>query len=105
MPGTEQRTFVSYIDRTREFYAAQGYDKPYRWARNAQVPFAKLAKPLSECRATPRRERIRHRSRRSRGVRRLRPTPSSPATRRVRADEAARMDLHPCRFSFQDEAL
>lgn len=46
------RTFVSYIDRTREYYAAQGYAKPYRWARFAQVPFAPLSKPLSECRAT-----------------------------------------------------
>jgi len=46
---TTHRTFVSYIDRTREFYSAQGYDTPYRWARNAEVPFAKLSKPLSEC--------------------------------------------------------
>ena len=50
--STTHRTFVSYIDRTREFYAAQGYDKPYRWARNAEVPFAKLTKPLSECGVT-----------------------------------------------------
>ncbi len=50
--ATTHRSFVSYIDRTREFYAAQGYGKPYRWARNAEVPFAKLAKPLSECRVT-----------------------------------------------------
>ena len=49
---TTHRTFVSYIDRTREFYAAQGYDRPYRWARNADVPFANLTKPLSECRVT-----------------------------------------------------
>jgi hypothetical protein len=50
--ATTHRTFVSYIDRTREFYAAQGYDKPYQWARNADVPFANLTKPLSECRVT-----------------------------------------------------
>lgn len=43
------RTFVSYIDKSREFYAAQGYDQPYRWAANADSPFAKLTKPLSEC--------------------------------------------------------
>ncbi len=49
---TTHRTFVSYIDRTREFYAAQGYDTPYRWARNSEVPFAKLTKPLSACRVT-----------------------------------------------------
>lgn len=44
------RSFVSYIDRTREFYAAQGYDEPYRWARHGEVPFAPLAKPLAESR-------------------------------------------------------
>lgn len=48
--ATTHRTFVSYIDRTREFYAAQGYDRPYRWARHSDAPFAKLRKPLSECR-------------------------------------------------------
>ncbi len=46
------RSFVSYIDRTREYYAAQGYDAPYRWAHHATVPFAALAKPLSELRIT-----------------------------------------------------
>ena len=47
---TAHRSFVSYIDRTREFYAAQGYEDPYRWAHYDEVPFARLAKPLSECR-------------------------------------------------------
>ena len=42
------RSFVSYIDRTREFYAAQGYGKPYRWAHHTAVPFTPLAKPLAE---------------------------------------------------------
>lgn len=50
--ATTHRTFVSYIDRTREYYAAQGYEKPYQWARNSDVPFANLTKPLSKCRAT-----------------------------------------------------
>ena len=49
---TEQRTFVSYIDRTREYYHAQGYDQPYRWAHFREVPFAPLPRPLSQCRAT-----------------------------------------------------
>ncbi len=44
------RSFVSYIDRTREFYAAQGYTKAYAWARHDDVPFALLRKPLSQCR-------------------------------------------------------
>lgn len=42
-------TFVGYIDRTREYYRAQGYEKPYRYAFNTDVPFASLTKPLSQC--------------------------------------------------------
>lgn len=44
------RVFVSYIDKSREYYAAQGYERPYRWAYNDAAPFTPLAKPLSECR-------------------------------------------------------
>jgi len=44
------RSFVSYIDRSREYYAAQGYSKPYAWAHHDDVPFAPLRKPISECR-------------------------------------------------------
>ena len=44
------RAFVSYIDKSREFYAAQAYERPYRWARNDESPFTPLAKPLSESR-------------------------------------------------------
>ena len=41
---------VRYIDRTREDYIRQGYDKPYEWANFADVPFTPLKKPLSQCR-------------------------------------------------------
>lgn len=44
------RTFVSYIDKSREYYAALGYDAPYKWATNTDAPFEPLGKPLSECR-------------------------------------------------------
>ena len=44
------RSFVSYIDRSREYYAAQGYDKPYAWPHYDDVPFTSLNKPLSQCR-------------------------------------------------------
>jgi len=44
------RSFVSYIDRSREYYAAQGYSQPYAWAHHDDVPFAPLQKPLSACR-------------------------------------------------------
>jgi D-proline reductase (dithiol) PrdB len=41
------RRFVSYIDRSREYYAAQGYERPYRWARPAERPaFRALPAPL-----------------------------------------------------------
>ncbi len=43
---------VKYIDRTRDYYLSQGYEKPYQWAHFDDVPFTPLARPLSECRAT-----------------------------------------------------
>jgi D-proline reductase (dithiol) PrdB len=42
------RTFVSYIDKSREYYAARGYANPYRWAHFEDVPFAPLQRPLSQ---------------------------------------------------------
>jgi len=47
-----QRTFVSYIDKSREYYLARGYNNPYRWAYFEDVPFAPLRRPLSQCTAT-----------------------------------------------------
>ena len=44
------RIFVSYIDKSREYYLARGYGNPYRWAHHEDVPFAPLAKPLSKSR-------------------------------------------------------
>ncbi len=44
------RSFVSYMDRSREYYAAQGYLQPYTWATHQDVPFTPLRKPLIECR-------------------------------------------------------
>ena len=41
---------VRYIDKTRDYYLSQGYDKPYRWAHNDDVPFTPLNKPLAESR-------------------------------------------------------
>ena len=42
------RSHVSYIDKSREYYAAQGYEQPYLWAAHDQVPFTPLATPLAE---------------------------------------------------------
>ena len=38
---------VRYIDKTRAYYASLGYEKPYRWAENAEAPFTPLVKPLA----------------------------------------------------------
>lgn len=40
---------VRYIDRTRAWYSALGYD-PYRWPCNTDVPFTPLTKPLANSR-------------------------------------------------------
>ena len=44
-----QRSYLSYIDKSREYYAAHGYPQPYQWSYNQEVAFTPLAKPLSEC--------------------------------------------------------
>jgi hypothetical protein len=48
--GISHRSYVSYIDKSREYYGASGYEKPYRWPRYEDVPFSRLSKPLSQCR-------------------------------------------------------
>lgn len=41
---------IPYMQRTREYYLALGYDNPYRWAHHEDVPFTKLGKPLAGAR-------------------------------------------------------
>jgi hypothetical protein len=41
---------IRYIDRSRAYYLALGYDNPYRWAHNQDAPFAPLRKPVSDSR-------------------------------------------------------
>jgi hypothetical protein len=43
-------THVRYIDRTRDYYLGQGYEKPYQWAHHTDAPFTPLTRPLAECR-------------------------------------------------------
>lgn len=38
------------MERTRLHYRALGYEQDYVWAHYVDVPFARLAKPLAECR-------------------------------------------------------
>jgi D-proline reductase (dithiol) PrdB len=39
---------IPYMQRTRNYYAALGYETPYRWASFATVPFTPLRKPLAQ---------------------------------------------------------
>ena len=51
--GRETASHVRYIDRTRAYYEAEGYAKPYEWAHFDHIPFtpfASVGKPLSQCR-------------------------------------------------------
>lgn len=41
---------IPYMQRTRDYYLALGYDNPYRWAHLDDVPFTPLTKPLSQSR-------------------------------------------------------
>ena len=41
---------IAYIKRTRDYYLGLGYNNPYEWACFDNVPFTKLAKPVSEAR-------------------------------------------------------
>jgi D-proline reductase (dithiol) PrdB len=41
---------IPYMQRTREYYRAIGYDTPYRWAHNTSAPFQPLKKPLAQSR-------------------------------------------------------
>ena len=43
---------ISYMARTRDYYAAIGYTTPYRWAHYTSAPFQPLRKPLEKSRIT-----------------------------------------------------
>lgn len=43
---------LSYMERTRDYYRAIGYDTPYRWAHYTTAPFQPLRKPLAQSRVT-----------------------------------------------------
>lgn len=43
-------TYVRYIDKTREYYRGQGYEKPYQWAHFDNVAFQPLSKSLADSR-------------------------------------------------------
>ena len=41
---------IPYMQRTRDYYLALGYENPYRWAHFDDVPFTPLATPLRRAR-------------------------------------------------------
>ena len=41
---------IPYMQRTRDYYIAIGYDTPYRWAHYVDAPFTRLKKPLAQSR-------------------------------------------------------
>ena len=47
-PAGTHRRYVSYIDKSRNYYAAQGYEQPYRWAVNTETPFTRLRVELAD---------------------------------------------------------
>ncbi len=38
---------VPYMQRTRDYYSAQGYDSDYKWAHNTVTPLHRLGKSLN----------------------------------------------------------
>ena len=43
---------IRYMQRTRDYYRAIGYDAPYHWAHHDDAPFERLRKPLAQSRVT-----------------------------------------------------
>lgn len=41
--------FIPYMERTRLYYRAQGFDQDYAWAHFETTPFSALGKPLKDC--------------------------------------------------------
>ena len=39
---------IAYMDRTRAWYLALGYDNPYQWAHHDDAPFTPLRRPLAQ---------------------------------------------------------
>lgn len=39
---------IGYMERTRLYYRALGYEKDYKWARNETAPFTRLKRPLNQ---------------------------------------------------------
>jgi len=49
MSGMNSSAPVAYIDRTRAYYEAQGFEKAYRYAHFDSAPFTAMSRPLAQC--------------------------------------------------------
>ncbi|HEY7268965.1 MAG TPA: hypothetical protein VH951_03985 [Dehalococcoidia bacterium] len=47
--GPPNGDYVHYMERTREYYRAQGFDEAYRWAHFDDVPFTRPPRPIRDC--------------------------------------------------------
>ncbi len=43
-------TDIEYIQRTKRFYEAQGFEQPYQWSQFEDIPFTAPRKPVTEAR-------------------------------------------------------
>ena len=43
---------VQYMQRSREYYSAQGFERSYRWAQNDDIPWHPHRQPLNQCSVT-----------------------------------------------------
>lgn len=43
---------VAYMERTRRYYEAQGFERPYQWSHHEDIPFHQPTKPLERSRVT-----------------------------------------------------
>ncbi len=50
MSESVNRIPVSYIQKSRAYYLARGFDRPYRWAHHDDSPFTPLPQPLAQSR-------------------------------------------------------
>ena len=50
MSESVDRIPVSYVQKSRAYYLARGFDRPYRWAQHDEAPFSALNKPLNQSR-------------------------------------------------------
>lgn len=77
---------VAYMEKSRLYYEAQGFENAYRWATFDDVPFTRLTRPLSESRLGIITTSATY-ARTSRDTRAVDVGPTAPAPERLYADD------------------